>query len=1069
MSAAPVSGNAEAESAEASTRTTALKRRSRARRVETPETTPVPPAQTEATGETPSAGEDSAPIAISPSAAVGDSSDPSSETAAAPSPEPASEADAAVKRSRSRRRRSRARGEDGTPADSDSFSTTPDTRADEPIAESSAAENTRLETPAPEAAPEREDSGSEELPVPIWRPRKAPEAAPAPNPPPTVEEPNLAPRRRRDKRRFDRRDREISAAAAFVETPPPPPAPAPKPVVTVREVAPSPCCGPPRTRPVVPTPPDAPQVVMRDGIVTLVRDGRAYPPLIFFGSSPDERRFRNVMDEIRLAAERGVELFAHLVELTVDPGAVDDAVVFAGYLVKKTVEIKPDAQVLLRVVFVAPRGWQQKYPRAKYITAGGGTAEPSLCDDQFWGVAADCLRAFVKKLRLLGLDDNVLGLHLERGEWFFAEGWGYDTSVAAHDKFRDWIRLRYRDDVVALRAAWFDGDVQFQTVSVPEYRKEKLPGEEFVNTSRKARRWVDYHLFLSDVTVERIGALGQAVKEASDGRYLVGVSYGYTFEWSHPANGHLSLGKLLRTPEIDFIAGPPSYRNREPGGSAPFPGPVDSFTLSSKLYISEEDFKTPISGTQEPDDFNPVMRTPQALESVHWRGLGAALAHQSGVAWMDLWGNGWLSTSSIWQRGARAREVLTLRMAAPPRDPDVAVFIDERSLAYLVDEQAFRLLVQNVREAILRSGLSAGFYLLSDLAHRERFPESKLHVFMNAWDIRPEVRSAIKSRLQRDGKLLFWLYAAGLFEAGREALERVREVTGIALKPQPFASKPGTALLNRRHPLCEALPEQVLSSGGTLEPSYFAIPEDGLVLGEYVQTGLPSFVMREFHNEADPSLHWKSVFLGEPIVTPALFRALGQLAGAHVWNYQEDVVHVRPPFLTVHCTGTGTRTITLPDKWSAYDLLQRDWATIDATHLRFQAIDGTTHVFLVGDRADIETLLSVDPAQVLRVDSIPPKRENTISLDSVHFDVPIMRLDEWMEDGWNVEAFEEALLIPAPVEVEWEEETRPVSRRRRRRRGKNRPASEEPREESRTGGPESADDLGVNVLFRKRE
>lgn len=828
-------------------------------------------------------------------------------------------------------------------------------------------------------------------------------------------------------------------------------------------------------RNLVPIPADAPQVVLRDGIPTLVRDHRVFPPVFFFGSSLDERRAETVAEEMRLASSHGIHVFVHLVELVVDPVEVNDAVAFAGYLLKKSVETDPSCQVIFRIVFAAPDGWEKKFPKAKYIAEGGGVAEPSLCDDAFWGEAETCLRDFIVKLQKIDIGRHVMGLHLERGEWFFADGWGYDTSPAAFDKFREWVRLRYRDDVVSLRAAWFDGQVQFQTVSVPEYGHEPRAGEEFVRTGRKARRWVDYHLFLSDVTVERIGKLAYAVKEASQGYFLVGVSYGYTFEWSHPANGHLSLGKLLRTPEIDVIAGPPSYKNREPGGSAPFPCPIDSCALNGKLYISEEDFKTPFSGRQEPDDFNPVMRNPQALESVHWRGAGAATAHLAGVCWMDLWGNGWLNSPGIWNRAALVRDFLIQRMASPPGEPDVAVFIDERSLAYLVDQKAFRLLVQDVRESVLRSGLSVGFYLLSDLAHRERFPESKLYVFMNAWDIRPEVRGAIKSRLQRDGKVLFWLYAAGLFDGGRESLERVREVTGIALKPQPFASKPGTTLLNRRHPLCEALPESLLSGGGTLEPSYFAIPEDGLVLGEYSQTGLPSFVVREFKPEGSPSLAWTSVFLGEPIVTPGLFRALGQMAGAHVWNYQGDVVHVRPPFLTLHCTGSGPRTLTLPDKWSAYDLLGQQWAMLDATHLTYNGNDGATSVFLVGPRGEIEGLLGLDPNEWLTIEEITPRAENTLKLDSFAFDVPIMKLDEWMEESWSEDLAEDLLIKPSLLDLDSPEEedvSAERSGRSRRRRGGRRRSGDDSdpsrREPATANDNDPFDNLGMNVVFRKR-
>ncbi len=892
---------------------------------------------------------------------------------------------------------------------------------------------------------------------------------------------NLAPRRSRNKRRKDKRDRDITAAAAL--TVPEKEAPAEtglkrssrdrrRSAEPAAQPEPEPVFQLPPQRPAIPIPNEAPQVIMRNGVPTLVRNGRVLSPLFLFGSSPDEGRLNTVLEEIKMASDAGVHIFVHYLEFEIERSMVDETAAFAGFLLKKTLEIDPSAQVIFRVVFSAPKDWETRYPKAKYEIQAGGPSEPSFCDDEFWDEAESLLRLLVAKLRMLETRDSILGFHLERGEWFFASGWGYDTSIAAHEKFRQWARVRYRDDVASLRAAWFDGQVHFQTLNVPQYTAKSKPGEEFVRTGRKARRWVDYHLFLSDSTVDRITQLAYAVKESSEGMFLVGVSYGYTFEWSHPANGHLSLGKLLRTPEVDFIAGPPSYKNREPGGSCPFPCPIDSFALNGKLYISEEDFKTPISGRQEPDDFNPVMKTPQALESVHWRGAGSALAHSAGICWMDLWGNGWLHSLGIWQRGSRILQELNFRMAVPPSEPDVAVFIDERSLAYLVDEAAFTLLVQNVRESILRSGMSVGFYLLSDLAHREAFPESKLYVFMNAWDVRPEVRSAIKNRLQRGNKVLFWLYVGGLFDGGRESLERVREVTGIALKPQPFASKPGTSILNRRHPLCEALPERTLHSGGQLEPSYFAIPEDGVVLGEYTQTGLPSFVIREFQIDGKPELAWKSVFLGEPIVTPGLFRALGQIAGCHIWNYHEDVVHVRAPFVTVHCSGAGTRTITIPDRWAAYDTVHNQWTGVDATHLRFNAHDGHTYTFLVGPQGELETLLNTNIEDLLTIDQLPDKQENTLPANAYDFDVQIMKLDEWMEESWDEEFAEDFLLKPSALDVSIpvkEEETEHRNRRRRRRGGRKERSNDEPKGEPVAATPASNGDLTVNVVFRKRE
>lgn len=885
-----------------------------------------------------------------------------------------------------------------------------------------------------------------------WRPvtLKAPKpVAPQPEATPEVREEDSTPTRGRRRSR-GRSERPAPEPTTSQEVTPTPPEPEPAPV-----------------RPAIRIPADAPQVVMRDGIPTLVRNGRVYPPLSFFGGSRDETRLRNVLEQMKLAGESGVHLHSHLIELEVAKEQVDTAVATALYLLKKTLEVDSEAQVLFRVVLAAPAGWTQMYPDARYHTLQGELAEPSVSDDAYWQTAAECIDRFTRALRASPDSGAILGLHIDRGEWFCADGVGYDTSKAAREKFREWARTRYRNDVVALRAAWFNGVADFAKLEIPPYPATE-EGDKFVRTNRKERPWVDYHLFLSDITVSRIAELAYAAKAASEGYFLVGVSYGYTFEWSHPASGHLSLGKLLRTQEIDFIAGPPSYRNREPGGAASFPGPIDSFALNGKLYLSEEDYKTTLGSGFDPDDFNPAIKTPQALESVHWRGVGAALAHASGICWMDLWGNGWLRTGSVWNRASEVTKALIARMASPQADPDVAVFIDERSLAYLVDKKGFSLLVQNVRESVMRSGMSVAFYLLSDLQHRDQFPESRLHLFLNAWDIRPELRAAIKQRLQRDDKTLFWLYSAGLFDSGRESLERAREVTGIALRLQPFHSRTGTTIVARRNILADTFTDKANVGGAPLEPSYFAIPEDGVVLGEYSQTGLPSFVVREF-TEGDRSMHWRSVFLGEPIVSAALLRALGEMSGAHVWSFTDDVVHVRPPFLTVHCTQGGSKTITLPGRWSAYSLTAGEWATHDSTSLRFHAVDGSTHVFLVGVREEVEALLNADPTTYLHMDALPERHVDTIRFDASEFDVPIMKLDEWMEGTESDDLVDDLLFKPRlldDVVNETEEQERVGRRRRRRGRGRG---GDESSSRRRDGESVFDSEVGMEIVFRKRD
>ncbi len=206
-------------------------------------------------------------------------------------------------------------------------------------------------------------------------------------------------------------------------------------------------------------------------------------------------------------------------------------------------------------------------------------------------------------------------------------------------------------------------------------------------------------------------------------------------------------------------------------------------------------------------------------------------------------------------------------------------------------------------------------------------------------------------------------------------------------------------------------------------------------------------------------------------------RSLAQLAGAHVWDFTDDVVHVRPPFLTVHCQGTGGRTIALPAKESAYDLVRKEWASVEGSNLKFIGVDGATHSFLVGPRAEIEHLLSTDPAETLKVETLPPRELNE-RRDASDFDVPIMKLGEFMGGAEGDEVADEWFLRPNPVAEETaapeqaEEAPNQVGTRRRRGRGRDRDRDRDDRRESaptETFAPKGNEDLGISVVFRKRQ
>ncbi|MFM9872015.1 MAG: beta-galactosidase [Fimbriimonadaceae bacterium] len=925
----------------------------------------------------------------------------------------------------------------------------------------------RTKTELPTETEFNDDEGR--VSIATWRSTGA-----APRPSRTEEDSQESPTRRSRNRRSRDDEPTPTAAAAYGDALPEPQfrSRSKRTVKKTPEAEPEPVIAQEAPRLPIERREESAQVAFHKGHPTIIKDKLAYSPIFFYADAKTNEQRIVVLEELKEATEQGLKIFSFRLELVVDATKASSAIELAEQIAKDAIAVAPDIQLVPRISFQTPIDWQTNYPDAHYKYLNGETADPSVSDESYWNEAEATLTAVIEGLRKSKSADNFMGVHFDQQEWFLDEEDGYDISSASTQKFRRWLRMRYRNDIVSLRASWYNGSANFDNIDIPDYR-EGLGGEEFVRTDRRARRWVDFHLFVSDEIVDRIAKMCYAAKRASNGDYLVGVSYGYTFEWSHPFSGHLSLGKLLRCNDLDYAAGPSSYRDREPGGSAAFPFPVDSFALNGKLYMSEEDFRTPISGREDRNQVtNPLMKTPQALESAHWRGVGGALAHEGGVIWMDSNGAGWLNSPGIWERGKEINTLLARRLAASPPKPDVALFIDERSLAYLTDPRAFEVLVQQTRESLLRSGLSVGFYLLSDLAHRENFPECKLYLFVNAWDIRPEVRSAIKSRLQRDNKTLFWLYTAGLFEAGRDSLERVREVTGIALRPQPFNCHSGTTLLNTREELSQHLDQDELLRGGQLEPSYFAIPEESTVLGEYTETGLPSFVVSKF-NDGAPNERWTSVFLGEPMVTPGLFRALAQQNGAHVWSFDNDLVHANDPFVTVHCSGTGPRTLMLPDNWAAYHLDHQEYMPVENGTVKFKAVDGSTHTFLVGLLGDIQAILKSNTDDLLKVTEPILRDENTREWDSVAFDVAIMKLDEWVEESWSEDHADDLLLKPSMMDSgEEEQDDEDLAPRTRRdeddERTSGRRRARRRRSPERQKGGESFGQTGVSVLFRKR-
>jgi hypothetical protein len=678
-------------------------------------------------------------------------------------------------------------------------------------------------------------------------------------------------------------------------------------------------------------------------------DGIVYPPVLFFGNIEEADNRDKVMSEVRRAAEAGIHIHSTIIELPCPVSEISPAFAVAGDRLCFLLASDPAGYVIPRVVFVPARGWKRDNPSEVAVYSDGTLGDPSIASERYWREAERSLQLLVAYISRQEWAARVAGYHLERGEWFQPVTQGYDRSPANRDSFREWLQQKYNNNVVHLRAAWYNSDIQFNTAEIPALQPKPNPLRAFFEP-RRERATIDFAEYSSEITAKRLIALATAVKRAAEHKALVSVCYGYTFEFGHTFSGHLALGLLQTSQAIDLICGPPSYRDRNPGGAASLPAPVDSAPLHGKLWLSEDDTKTFLAAPgQDPEDFNIRLNSRSETDQAQLRAIGRTVAHSTGIGFMDLWGEGWLDDEMLWQQMATfvSRFSSQLRIKQQPRVPQVVAIIDEKSLLHVQRGEAFlRRITAGARDSLQRAGVSFGVYLQSDLLS-DLFPlESKLYLFLTPYRLKPEQRSAIKEKLQRDGKTLAWLYAPGSCEErpsiGGALEETATGAIGIAIRQQEWNSEVGSRVVESHHAITDRLQSREIGMRERLNPSFYVDDPDATTLAEYHGSGVPSLAVKDFGD-------WQSVFVGDPVLPVDLLRGICRFAGAHVWTPQgEDVADIGNGYVTLHAAKEGQRAIRLPEATGLYDVTENRHIADDIKEHRFYMRAGDTRTFCVG-------------------------------------------------------------------------------------------------------------------------
>jgi len=655
------------------------------------------------------------------------------------------------------------------------------------------------------------------------------------------------------------------------------------------------------------------------------------------------------------------------------PDGFDFSAVAARY--ERIIAVDPDARFHLRLNFEVQPGdwWMKAYPGECEITSEGKPFGQSFASEVWRRQVKDFLKAFIAHLKRTGLIDRVTAFQTgagHTGEWVKGEtsmsALCGDYSEPMRRHFRSWLRRHYGDSLSALRAAWNDPGISFDTAEVPSAEQQLQAKLYTFRDPARERNVIDYYRCFADLSSGLLIDFCRTVKEAAGGKKLAGAFYGYLMElaWNggffderpdsdystYQRSGHLGLRRVLESPYVDFLVCPYSYGYRGLGGDAPAMQPTESARLHGKLCILEDDTRTHIS----PDpNYGHVNSLAESVAILRRNFARAATQGQ------DMW---WLSQSiNPAKEPAFAPLLASFRelgefLLQTDRTPsaEIAVLLDDLSFFYESDRNYLDvpLIFQQRLWGLPRIGAPFDTFLLQDFIEGRLRPY-KLYVFLNSFQLDKARRESLKRELRKDGRVALWVYAPGYLDEG-PSLEYMRDLTGFnfGLGETPWG--PLMHIVDFDHPVTAGLPQDL--SWGTnskLSPIFYLNDPRARVLGQVVFSQgncKPGMGVRAFPE-------WTSIYVAAPNLPAALLRGIARFSGVHLYNEAGDVLYATRELLGVHTVSGGDRTFTLPREVEVvYDLFERRAIAHNTNQFRVKLLPASTASYFTGRAPLVHTL-----------------------------------------------------------------------------------------------------------------
>ncbi|MFQ6131553.1 MAG: hypothetical protein ACE5R4_05920 [Armatimonadota bacterium] len=708
-------------------------------------------------------------------------------------------------------------------------------------------------------------------------------------------------------------------------------------------------------------------VGQRGGVPTLVVNGKPHSGLgyVATGVSPE------VMREMAAA---GVHLVAVPATSDYDPyGLAGDVWLDEGTFdysdldrrVSAILTADREAHPLLRVYICSPPWWDRRHLNECVLFATGHHAAdatprgrkntyPSWSSALWRRDAGEALRRLVRHVEQSPYGHRVIGYQLASGATGSWDFWGVydghfgDYSPPEKAAFQRWLRTKYGNSRSAFLEAWgpepgraadAGGDSshftaehgrRFTTATIPTKAARLKQGprpspHSAVLDPAYDQPLIDYHLFSADRTAETIDQFAQIAKEASGGRKLVGAAYGHILR--HAAypdglqnGGHLALGKLLRSPSVDFLA----------GRGARFASA--SARAHGKLWFEE-------------DALFVGRRAPEAdAGALGHQAFARALACGAGMSWLAP--GGWADDAQMQASVARMARVAEAFLERDRRSAaQVALVLDERSLCYTKADNGLvgPMLAQQATE-LARLGAPFDVCLLPDVVEG-RVPPYRLYVFAGTLVLDEAQRLALHRILSAGRRTAVWVYAPGCLDE-LQLPKQVKQLTGVRVtldsKPAPLRVK----IADMADPYTEGVGGLEYGTQKPVAPVYYIIDDEAQELGELLSNHRPGLCVTEGPEG------FVSIYSVAPALPARLLRNIARQAGVHLYHDGDAEVYAGREVLALWRRQPGEAELRFAVETSVYDVMAREQLALGVRQVPVNLGPASVGLYFLGEGAD---------------------------------------------------------------------------------------------------------------------